>query len=251
MPDIIVHRSFGAEVLKRTGIDVERDIYDFGLLGPDPYLFYHFYVPPFRNLVNHYSYVMHRRHTGDFLVALAYHARESHEVYSYLAGFLCHYALDATTHPYINRMSNNRYIMHMAIEHKLDNMDGGEPHIPPFLPESLKEPVGGTITKIYGWKDAWDKFKKGHRDMTPFHKLVEDQNGTLDRFASKTHTKLNLVSYRSKALDDMDLSGFYPLYRRALNVAEKYVNAATAFVNGEIDEAALREVIGSRSYIDG
>lgn len=251
MPDIIVHTSFGAEVLERTEIDVVRDIYNLGLLGPDPYLFYHFYVPPFRNLVNHYSYVMHRRRTGDFLVELAYHARQSHEVFSYLAGFLCHYALDASTHPYIIRKAKNSYIMHMAIEHKLDNMDGGKAQIPPFLPESMKEPVGGSITKIYGWKDAWSKLKKGHRDMIPFHRIVEDENGSLDRFANKTHTKLTLVSYQSRAIDDMDLRGFYPLYRRAVNEAVKYVEVAHSFVRGEIDENALREVIGSRSYIEG
>ena len=46
MPDIIVHTAFGAEVLERTALDVDRDIYDLGLLGPDPYLFYRFYRPP-------------------------------------------------------------------------------------------------------------------------------------------------------------------------------------------------------------
>ena len=49
----------------------------------------------------------------------------------------------------------------------------------------------------------------------------------------------------------MDLRGFAPLYQRALNDAEKYIEAAQQFVGGEIDEAAFREVIGSRSYIEG
>lgn len=251
MPDIVVHTAFGAEVLARTGLGADRDIYDFGLLGPDPYLFYRFYVPPFRNRVNRYASVIHRERTGDFLIELARRSRGSREVFSYLAGFLCHYALDSNTHPYINRKSKGSAVMHMAIEHKLDNMNGGDVRIPPFLPESMKDAVGGAITAVYGWPDAWEKLRQGHRDMAPFYRLVTDRKGRLDRFASKTHTKLELVSYRSKALDSMDLRGFCPLYRRALDDAVRYIEAARAYADGMIDEAALRAVIGSRSYIEG
>lgn len=251
MPDNIIHMSFGAEILERLELDVVRDIYDLGLLGPDPFLFYRFYIMPFRHRVNRYSSTMHRMLTGDFLVELIKRARNSRETFSYAAGFLCHYALDSDTHPYIIRKSKNSYPMHMAIEHKLDRMHGGEIHIPPFLPESMKDDVGGAITKIYGWNDVWEKFKQGHRDMKPFYKIVEDKSGILNFIAGKSHTKLALVSYLSTAIDDMDLRGFYRLYPRALDNAAKYIEAARDFVNDKIDEATLREIIGNRSYIDG
>ena len=251
MPDIVVHASFGAEVLERTGLDVDRNIYNFGLLGPDPYLFYRFYLPPFRHHANRYSSVMHRERTGEYLTALARRAKGNHEVFSYLAGFLCHYALDANTHPYIIRKARNSAAMHMAIEHKLDNMNGGSIKVPPFLPESMKDAVGGAIKEVYGWDDAWEKLRQGHRDMTPFFYLVEDKSGKLDFIARKTHSKLALVSYRSKAIDNMDLRGFDRLYRRALDDAVRYIEASKAFIDGETDEAQLRAVIGSRSYIDG
>ena len=251
MPDIVVHRQFGEEVSARLGLDVDRDIFYFGLLGPDPFLFYHFYVPPFRNRVNRYSSVMHRMRTGDYLTELAQRAKTSDRVFSYLAGFLCHYALDANTHPYINRKARNNPAMHMAIEHKLDNMSGGKIRVPPFLPESMKEDVGGAIQTIYGWDDAWEKYQQGSRDMTPFFHIVEDKNGRLDAFARKTHTKLKLISYQSKEIDDMDLKGFEILYRRALDDAVRYIETAQAFVSGKIDEAAYRSVIQNRSYIDG
>ena len=251
MPDIVVHTRFGAEVLERLPIDVDRKIYDFGLLGPDPYLFYRFFIPPFRNRVNRYSSVMHREHTGDFLTQLAIRAKDSRAVFSYLAGFLCHYALDSNTHPYINRKAKHSAAMHMAVEHKLDHLSGGAIRIPPFLPDSMREPVGGAITAVYGWDDAWETLKEGRRHMAPFYRIVEDKNGRLDRFSRKTHTKLRLVSYRSKAIDGMDLRGFFPLYRRALDDAVAYIRAAQAFVSGEIDASAFRSVIGSRSYIEG
>ena len=251
MPDIIVHTAFGADVLERIEPDIDRDVFDFGLLGPDPYLFYRFYIPPFRNRVNRYASVMHRERTGDFLIELARRARDSSEVFSHLCGFLCHYALDSDTHPYINRKAKNSSAMHMAVEHKLDNMNGGEIRIPPFLPESMEADYSGAVKNIYGWDDAWEKLRQGHRDMTPFYRLVGDESGRLDRIARRTRTKLALISYRSKAIDDMDLCGFYPLYRRALDDAVRYIEAAKAFVSGDIDEHGLREVIGSRSYIEG
>ena len=251
MPDIIVHTGFGAEIFDRMQLDVNRKIFDFGLLGPDPYLFYNFFVPPFRNRVNRYSSVMHREHTGDFLFELASRAKGDLDVFSYLAGFLCHYALDSSTHPYINRKAKNSAAMHMAIEHKLDNMSGGRLCIPPFLPESMRGPVGGAITKVYGWDDAWEKLRQGHSHMTPFYRIVTDKNGRLDRIAQRTNTKLRLVSYRSKAIDGMDLRGFYPLYRRALDDAVSFIGAARDFVDGKTGEKEFREAIGSRSYIEG
>ena len=230
MPDIIVHTSFGAEVLEQLNIDVDRDIYDFGLVGPDPYLFYRFYIAPFRHRVNRYSSKMHREHTGDFLIELIKRGKNDSRVFSYAAGFLCHYALDSNTHPYINRKAKGSFPMHMAIEHKLDRMNGGEVRIPRFLPESMKDAVGGAITRIYGWDDAWEKFKQGHRDMKPFYAIVTDKSGLLDK---------------------LDLRGFYPLYRRAVEDAVRFIKAAHDYVQDKIDEASLRQIIGNRSYIDG
>lgn len=251
MPDIVMHTKFGVEVSARLGLQVNRDVFNFGLLGPDPYLFYRFYMPPFRNVVNRYSSVMHRERTGEFLAELARRAIDDEDVFSYLAGFLCHYALDSCTHPYINDKAGHKASMHMAIEHRLDVLSGGNVRIPPFLPESMREQVGSAVTAVYGWKDAWQKLRDGRRDMAPFYRLVTDRSGMLDRFARLTHTKLSLVSYRSKALVGMDLSGFYPLYDRALDDAVSFITAARRYVDGKLDEQGFREIIGSRSYIEG
>ena len=251
MPDIIVHAHMGAEVCERLRPDIDRDIFAFGLLGPDPYLFYRFFVPPFRHRVNRYASVMHRERTGDFLTELAARSRGSREMFSYLAGFLCHYALDAATHPYINRKAKNDIAVHIAIEHRLDKLDGGRLIIPPFLPDHMAEPVGGAITKIYGWEDAWKKLKAGHRHMEPFYHMIADDHGTVNRLLRHSHTKAALLTYSSTAVDHIDLRGFQPLYRRAVERGAGYIEAAEAFLRGETDEARFRSVIGSRSYIDG
>lgn len=251
MPDIVVHAHMGAEVIERLGTEVERDVFAFGLLGPDPYLFYRFLIPPFVHRANRYSSIMHRERTGDFLTELTLRSRDDPEVFSYLSGFLCHYALDSSTHPYINRKAKNDIAVHLAIEHRLDKLDGGKLTVPPFLPERMKDAVGGAITKIYGWTDAWEKLKAGHSYMEPFYHMITHEGDVMNRIMYHSHTKAAKLTYQSTAVDDIDLRGFYPLYRRAVDRAASYIQAAQAFISGDIEENELRRIIGNHSYIDG
>ena len=251
MPDVIVHAHMGAEVYEKCGLTVDRDIFAFGLLGPDPYLFYRCFIPPFVHRVNRYSSVMHRTRTGVFLTELARRSRRDPDVFAYLAGFLCHYALDATTHPYINRKAKNDIAVHIAIEHRLDQMDGGALRLPPFLPKRMEQTVGSAITKVYGWDDAWDKLREGRRWMTPFYHMVTHENDVMNRILYHSHTRAELLTYRTSKVDHIDLRGFAPLYRRAIERGVVYVQAAKDYINGNVDETQFREIIGNRSYFDG
>lgn len=250
MPDIVVHRSMGESVYKQLELNLNMDVFAFGLLGPDPFLFYRFYLPPFRHRINRYSSVMHRERTGDFLTELAKGSQRVDE-FSYLSGFLCHYALDSTTHPYIIEKANHSSAMHLAIEHRLDIMDGGEIRIPPFLPCSMKGCISCAIGRVYGWPDAWEALEQGYRDMTPFYRIVEDKTGMLDKAFGWTKRAPAMLSYNSHICDDMDLSGFWTLYDQAIEDAVNYIRAAKAFVLGDIEEPSFRTVISNRSYIDG
>ena len=251
MPDIIVHTHMGQEVYDRLGLTVDRDVFAFGLLGPDPFLFYRCFIPPFVHRVNRYSSVMHREHTGDFLIELAQRSRKNPELFAYLAGFLCHYALDSATHPYINRKAKNDIAMHIAIEHRLDKEDGGDLRLPLFLPERFKKDVGGAIQAIYGWDDAWEKMRTGRRYMDPFYHMINDEHGAVNNILYHTHTRAELLTCRTTRADHIDLRGFAPLYRRAVERGVTYVKAAQDYCSGVIGEDELRRIIGSRSYIDG
>ncbi|MBQ8972380.1 MAG: zinc dependent phospholipase C family protein [Clostridia bacterium] len=250
MPDIVVHRSMGEDVYARLNMALNRNIFAFGLLGPDPYLFYRFYIPPFRHRINRYSSVMHRERTGDFITELGKGCRGVDE-FSYLAGFLCHYALDSTAHPFIIEKAKGSAAMHLAIEHRLDILDGGKIRIPPFPPPTMKEYVGGAIEKIYGWADAWQALAQGHSDMAPFYRLVEDKSGALDKALGWTRSAPAMLSYKSHICDDMDLSAFRPLYNRAVEDAVRFIHAAKAYAQGETNERDFRDTVGNRSYIDG
>ena len=251
MPDIVVHAHMGQEVYDRLALTADRDVFAFGLLGPDPFLFYRCFVPPFVHRVNRYSSVMHRERTGDFLIELARRSRRNQELFAYLAGFLCHYALDATTHPYINRKAKGDIAVHLALEHRLNKIDGGELRLPPFLPVRMKDDVGGAIAAIYGWTDAWKRMKTGYSYMDPFYHMIRDDKSLVNNILYHTHTRAELLTYRTTRADHIDLRGFWPLYRRAVEYGVTYVKAAEDYVNGDIDEDTLKSVIGSRSYIDG
>ncbi|MBR6224141.1 MAG: zinc dependent phospholipase C family protein [Firmicutes bacterium] len=103
---------------------IDYDIFRLVVMGPDSFIYYRFFAPLLRHNHNKRSSVMHSEHTGSYLVELAKRTREykSKELFSYLAGFLCHYSLDGKTHPTVNRLSGSDMHKHLAIERKLDQI---------------------------------------------------------------------------------------------------------------------------------
>ena len=103
MPDIAQHHVFGKDVRASLPAEVRSFLLDtpyvFALFGPDPWFVYRIWKRRSGR-----GRRMHTTKTGDFLAALALRARDGsarQEMFSYLAGFLCHYALDSAAHPYI------------------------------------------------------------------------------------------------------------------------------------------------------
>ncbi len=104
MPDIAMHHTFGREVLEILPEAIQKEMteapYSFALYGPDPWFMYKIGTKTREGRGRR----MHTTKTGAFLTALAEKAKDGTDprnLFSYLAGFLCHYALDATAHPYI------------------------------------------------------------------------------------------------------------------------------------------------------
>ena len=109
MPAIITHNTFGHEVYSTLyefigGSRDEADAFLLGNQGPDP-LFYAVVNPRLAS-VNRLGSIMHDEHPTDLLVALKRsiatiaHADQS-TARAYALGFLCHYLLDSTAHPFI------------------------------------------------------------------------------------------------------------------------------------------------------
>ncbi len=248
MPDIAVHRSMGYKVYRRLGMKMDVKSFRFGLLGADPFLFC---LP----VVCHYSSIMHRKRTGKFLLEMAKRVRTK-EQFAYLAGYLCHYALDSKTHPFIVSLSEKghdkkwiRSMMHIAIEHRLDYLDSQSNERPPYPPDSVMEFFHDSVREVYGWKDSERKMKNGYRCMPMFYLFVRDRYGIFDKITGWTKGPAAMISSKSKICDGLDFSEFYSLCEESVEDAIQYIKCAYNFVNRKIGEEEFKRIIGNKRYL--
>lgn len=133
MPACITHYLFAQKVLEAlpNWENIDRCAYDWGAQGPD-FLFCHRYFSLSKEKsLKEYGNALHQAPPSVTLEAMRTFLKQHKEpVYrSYVWGFLCHYALDSTAHPYVNalaaelaeqRPAENTSTMHGEIESALD-----------------------------------------------------------------------------------------------------------------------------------
>ena len=268
MPGIVNHREMGKAVYNELpphiAEEITEDIFNIALFASDPYSFYRFIEIPFKFGINRRSSVMHAYHTADFLVELARRSRSDKKMFSYLAGYLCHFALDSDAHPYINKRASNIGGMHMAIENRLDVITLkrlGKPlsrrpitkeYFPAFIPRSMRKDLNRIARKLYGWDDHWEKLGTGYRYMKLFVFLAEDPAGlvraTVGRLKKPADGKLAAMSYRSRMCDNMEFDEFDDLVKKAVADAKRYIETAYAYREGRISIEVFRGMIGTKDY---
>lgn len=137
MPTTYTHHRFGNDVFSRLPAPLQekispyRALFDIGLHGPD-FLFY--YKPLSKNPVNQLGHRMHDQPGKTFFmqaVPTLTHMDQSDAGFAYICGFLCHFALDSTCHPYIEQQVRATGVTHSEIESELDRLymiqDGLDP----------------------------------------------------------------------------------------------------------------------------
>ena len=290
MPDVVVHAVFGQEVraaLDRGIAEKIRDVpYTFALFGPDIWFMYQ----PWKRREGR-GRRMHTTRTGQFLMSLARRAKKSRhpeELFSYLAGFLCHYALDTAAHPYIVYMTEFRKKIprgHMAFEHTLDRLEMeragvlGEKHpvtehyYPSLrLPESLREDIDSVFEEVYGWRKSWKALNSSWPRYRLAYRFLEKPKGLFTRLARFTgHPSMKGLAYATSPFNGTDVentahaewthshepsdkqtSDFSEMKAAARLDALEMITAAYQyiFLSG-ITEEELAARIGSRSYLSG
>ncbi len=183
--------------------------------------------------------------------------------FSYLAGALCHYALDSTAHPYINAKAAKRPGMHTAVERKLDRLELKRQGrrlsdiMRLFVPFPEVPEIRAAMKSVYGWDD--ERFRDGYRHMRLFLWFVKDEHGVLAAvigvlsgiLSGITGRKADYIraqSYRNHMADDLDLSGFTPLENAAVDLAVRLITEAHSYRAGLTDDQNLHSLIGSRDY---
>ena len=197
---------------------------------------------------------MHKTGTGTFLMELASYSKND-DMFSYLTGFLCHYALDSTTHPFINEKANKIPGMHMAIEHRLDEMELMQQGKKtkdlmklfvkfPNLPEVMK-----AESNVYGWKKNCHKVAYDY--MKLYYWLSIDSLGVINLIFRNMKEKFGAFSRKNRKANGIDLSGFDSLEKESEEMAIELIIAAYKYRNEEIGGDELDEHIGNRSYSGG
>lgn len=101
MSDIYMHSKMAQEVIDQRQKDVDRNIVYLGAQSSDPmyYATFHKDGKQYRT----YADRMHDTDTQKLLTHLVHYVKEHHTIstYSFLVGFICHYALDVHVHPYV------------------------------------------------------------------------------------------------------------------------------------------------------
>ena len=123
MPTTYTHDLFGKKIYRKLPADMRGiirengDLYRIGLHGPDIlfYLLMDMRVPKV-------GVRMHKERARAFFEEGMKKVRETkyHAILAYLLGFGCHYLLDSTCHPQVNRLDEEGVISHTLSEKELD-----------------------------------------------------------------------------------------------------------------------------------
>ncbi len=125
MPAAYAHYRFGRDVLSRlpgalgSEIESRQSFFHLGLQGPDP-LFY--YQPLRSNALGQRGSLIHSQAALNFFRPAGELLRRSPspELYAYICGFICHFALDLHCHGCINRVASEGGPGHGEQEAELD-----------------------------------------------------------------------------------------------------------------------------------
>ncbi|MDD3220955.1 MAG: hypothetical protein EOM34_06650 [Clostridia bacterium] len=112
MPGLITNYLFGERAYQSLSPNYLKEVirkntnaYRMGLQGPD--IFYYYLNSYAKKKKNNICNILHEKNTGAFIDSMLEYASvldtEDKEIcLAYIAGFLCHYALDTHTHPYLH-----------------------------------------------------------------------------------------------------------------------------------------------------
>ncbi|MGF7107571.1 zinc dependent phospholipase C family protein [Treponema pedis] len=160
MPDFYAHYSHGQKIFsllpKKTALAISnKNLYNLGLQGPDFLYFYH----PFKkenNPVLQLASDIHKMHCSVFLTKVLQKTEviPGTDEFSYLMGFIGHFCLDSSAHPYINKTVRKLNFDHAEMEIEFDKFLLIKDCLPPLKYKAYKhisitEKEAEAVAKIY------------------------------------------------------------------------------------------------------
>lgn len=231
MPTTYTHWRFGDQCIKTLPenlmevINNNRNIFDYGVHGPD---FYFYYKCIKHNEVNQYGSDLHNKSGKSILK----HFKENYKkindkdkALSYILGFVSHFTLDSHCHSYVDRASEVTGFSHLRIESQLDKYyllkDGFDP-IKKNLTFSLKptKKMAKVITALYN-NYGEDIVYKSMKDFVFYLKLIKDNSDIKRKFLCKLMKKCNVENFIGLLITKEKYEGIEPLLLRLDKLYEK------------------------------
>jgi hypothetical protein len=228
MPDLWTHVLCGLDSVEVLGgsrfknyIENEIDLFKLGTLGGDIFYFYNFW--PWLNSrgVVQIAEILHTRETGGFFINGIEYLKEKvsdvkafRELFAYLAGFMCHFALDRNAHPFVyyfagkyDKTKPETYKLkgyHKGLEAAIDTLllyekrgfksykysAHREIDIKRVLPESIVDFYKHILSSLFDIDFKGGYLRGTYRDMVKTIKLLHDPIGI----------KVNILRFLEKVL---------------------------------------------------
>ncbi len=299
MPDIYAHILCAEGALDRLPLEVTSIIkeymapYRLGAQGPD--FFFYYNAEPW-NDDEGFSKIGGRVHTesiDEFFITAADYIKEGKDslpketlnlYISYLAGFLTHYALDSTAHPYIYYTSGiNAGNNHKYLEGSIDTLlmlYYGSRNSGKLIKQTQKnkvkiaEFISYLLSKVFDLKIPKHKIAKSFDDISKIISMLYDPNHLKKPIISKLDKKLSLKgkvisaitpTKLIKGVDYLNLKkktwynpsddsiqsneSFLELHEKAKILSAELIKSMYTYVSGEPSE--FPKNIGNKSYDTG
>jgi hypothetical protein len=230
MPGFITHYLCAQAVLGQVTPEAQsilvrqKNLYNIGAQGPDIFFYY---LPGFlKKRTRGTGEMIHNGSIGDFILEMADNIRGSEGLFSYTAGFLTHYALDASAHPYVyaKTSSQNRTPMQNRVDHRklettidvlmLKLMSGEKParyklwqliHADAAQMLTAARAVSSALKTIYGKNVRPPEVYKAMRYMVQFTRVLQSGKGRRKRLMELAENAVFRTGLVSSIIHDQDI----------------------------------------------
>ena len=220
MPATVTHAFFAKDIydILPDNIRKDLDIDKCKMFGQsvDSLMFYNlFSILPGKD-IRKFQYHFHSYNTQDFFINLLKYIRDNNihdkDTYSFLYGFICHFVLDSTLHPYII-YKTGRFDKHIPSTYKYNNIHA-------FMESFIDMDMVNKRMKTNPYKFNVSKFCF---DIEPFS---NDLNKAIDYVFYNTYGLKNMSSVYYKSLKQM---------RMAINVFRRDAYGIKKFIYKLVD----------------
>lgn len=291
MPEGYTHVRTGTHALHKSNIKKTANLLAFGAgtNGPDPLFFREVWKSHTKRRPDWPAFAgrLHREKTGDFLFSLVSRAVTPAQK-AYALGFLTHYATDLTLHPYVEyittasgapyAIAQGHGFFEIALDSALHNKDFGKALIP--AKRSTPTPSAEELCEIAALfsraamevyavdlpeKTAVKSFKNMlmirsaitganpvKRSFFSFvEKAILKDEGLIMSHATPAKELKAVSEWTNPYTGEKNYCDCFELLERAEELGAELIDAACEFWDGKIDEAAFRNIVGSKSYESG